>query len=96
MFNPDDYEDLEDPSSLIVDELLPPHVKVAKVAYHYEQQEKSVITVMRLGMKMDSNKSNSLWVAVPAKQQLMTLNASQQRDTTLGLISSASSICLFA
>ena len=50
MFNPDDYEDLEDPSSLIVDELLPPHVKVAKVAYHYEQQEKSVITVMRLGI----------------------------------------------
>ena len=39
-FNLGSCEGLEDPLGLMVDRLLLPHVKVAKVAYHYEQQEK--------------------------------------------------------
>ena len=40
-FDPNDYEGAEDLSSLpsATTSLLPPHVKAAWIAYHYEQQE---------------------------------------------------------
>ena len=40
-FDPNDYEGAEEPSSLpsATASLLPPHVKTAHIAYHYEQQE---------------------------------------------------------
>ena len=40
-FDLNDYEGVEEPSSLssATTSLLPPHVKAACIAYHYEQQE---------------------------------------------------------
>ena len=40
-FDPNDYEDMEELPSLpsTTASLLPPHVKAAWIAYHYEQQE---------------------------------------------------------
>ena len=40
-FDPNNYEGAEEPSSLpsTTASLLPPHVKAAHIAYHYEQQE---------------------------------------------------------
>ena len=37
-FDPNDYECVDSPSSTTAS-LLPPHVKAACIAYHYEQQE---------------------------------------------------------
>ena len=39
-FDPNDYEAMEELSSLpSTTSLLPPHVKAAQIVYHYEQQE---------------------------------------------------------
>ena len=40
-FDPNDYEGVEELSPLpsTTASLLPPHVKAAHIAYHYEQQE---------------------------------------------------------
>ena len=39
-FDPNDYEGVGDsPSPSTTASLLPPHVKAAHIAYHYEQQE---------------------------------------------------------
>ena len=39
-FDPSDYEGIEElPSVASTTSLLPPHVKAAQIAYHYEQQE---------------------------------------------------------
>ena len=40
-FDPNDYEGVEELPSLpsTTASLLPPHVKAAQIAYHYEQQE---------------------------------------------------------
>ena len=37
-FDPNDYEGVDSPSSTTAS-LLPPHIKAAHIAYHYEQQE---------------------------------------------------------
>ena len=54
MFNSDDHEGLEElmgtnPPGVAPDMLLPPHVKAAKVAYHYEQQEQWCYTCDEIG-----------------------------------------------
>ena len=54
MFNADDYKGLEEfmgpnPPGIASDALLPPHVKAAKVAYHYEQQEQRCYTCDEMG-----------------------------------------------
>ena len=38
-FDPNDYEGMDSPSPSTTASLLPPHVKAACIAYHYEQQE---------------------------------------------------------
>ena len=38
-FDPSNYEGIELPSVASTSSLLPPHVKAAQIAYHYEQQE---------------------------------------------------------
>ena len=39
-FDPTDYEGIEElPSVVPTTSLLPPHVKAARIVYHYEQQE---------------------------------------------------------
>ena len=38
-FDPNDYEGADSPSPSTTASLLPPHIKVAHIAYHYEQQE---------------------------------------------------------
>ena len=47
-FNPNDYEGA-DSSSLTTASLLPPHVKAARIAYHYEQQEQWCYTCDQTG-----------------------------------------------
>ena len=50
-FDPNDYEGVEEPSSLpsTTASLLPPHVKAAHIAYHYEQQEQRYYTCNETG-----------------------------------------------
>ena len=50
-FDPNDYEGMEDPSSQpsATTSLLPPHVKAAHVAYHYEEQEQQCYTCDETG-----------------------------------------------
>ena len=49
-FDPNDYEGVEELSSLpSTTSLLPPHVKVARIAYHYEQQEQRCYTCDKTG-----------------------------------------------
>ena len=54
MFNPDDYEGLEEfrginPLGVALDALLPPHVNAAKAMYHYDQQEQRCYTCNETG-----------------------------------------------
>ena len=50
-FDPNNYEGVEELSSLpsATASLLPPHVKVAHIAYHYEQQEQQCYTCDETG-----------------------------------------------
>ena len=47
-FNPNDYEGVDSPSSTTTS-LLPLHVKAARIAYHYEQQEQRCYTCDQTG-----------------------------------------------
>ena len=47
-FDPNDYEGADSPSSTTTS-LLPPHVKAAHIAYHYEQQEQQCSTCDQTG-----------------------------------------------
>ena len=47
-FDPNDYEGTDSPSSTTAS-LLPPHVKAAHIAYHYEQQEQRCYTCDQTG-----------------------------------------------
>ena len=42
-FDPNDYEGADSPLSTTAS-LLPPHIKAARIAYHYEQQEQQCYT----------------------------------------------------
>ena len=49
-FYPNDYEGAGDsPSPSTTASLLPPHVKAARIAYHYEQQEQRCYTCDKTG-----------------------------------------------
>ena len=50
-FDQNDYEGVEEPSSFpsTTASLLPPHMKVAHIAYHYEQQEQQCYTCDETG-----------------------------------------------
>ena len=48
-FDPNDYEGADSPSPSTTASLLPPHVKVAHIAYHYEQQEQQCYTCDKTG-----------------------------------------------
>ena len=47
-FDPNDYEGVDPPSSTTAS-LLPPHIKAAHIAYHYEQQEQRCYTCDQTG-----------------------------------------------
>ena len=47
-FDPNDYEGVDPPSSTTAS-LLPPHIKAAHIAYHYEQQEQQCYTCDQTG-----------------------------------------------
>ena len=47
-FDPNDYEGMDPPSSTTAS-LLPPHVKAARIVYHYEQQEQRCYTCDQKG-----------------------------------------------
>ena len=47
-FDPNDYEGVDHPSSTTAS-LLPPHIKAAHIAYHYEQQEQRCYTCDQTG-----------------------------------------------
>ena len=48
-FNPNDYEGVDSSSPSTTASLLPPHVKAAHIAYHYEQQEQQCYTCDETG-----------------------------------------------
>ena len=48
-FDPNDYEGADSPSPSTTASLLPPHVKAAHIAYHYEQQEQQCYTCDETG-----------------------------------------------
>ena len=47
-FDPNNYEGM-DPTSSTTTSLLPPHIKAARIAYHYEQQEQRCYTCDQTG-----------------------------------------------